>query len=200
VAACLGNRRRRWTPSADSEHSFAPPRSPSTPRRTPETRDPRPVPHPRAVHRRGLPRVSAFNATQSTLIKTHGLELLDVERAHHNLSFATHSLSARMVTIDALSRRLLGSQLLFIRTRGVPPCAEIIHKRAGGRLIVALSQDVPRFVNATLQAREHVAELIVRAPGKAPLSFGHPGAGRAIAGDRSQSVGGDGADSDPSPA
>ena len=80
-----------------------------------------------------------------------------------------------MVTIDALSRQLLGSQLLFIRTRGVPPCAEIIHKRAGGRLIVALSQDVPGFVNATLQAREHVAELIVRAPDKAPLSFGPPG-------------------------
>jgi len=105
-----------------------------------------------------------------------------------------------MVTIDALSRQLLGSQLLFIRTRGVPPRAEIIHKRAGGRLIVALSQDVPGFVNASQQAREHVAELIVRAPDKAPLSFGPPGAERAIAGDRPRSVGGDGANSDPSPA
>ena len=38
------------------------------------------------------------------MTKTRGHELLDIERAQRNLSFATRAPSAHMVTIDAVSR------------------------------------------------------------------------------------------------
>ena len=74
-----------------------------------------------------------------------------------------------MVTIDAVSRQLLGSHLLFIRAGGVRPRAEIIHDRATGRRIASRPKDVPTLVDGTRQACEHVAELMGRVPGKRSL-------------------------------
>lgn len=86
-------------------------------------------------------------------------DLVDVDGALRNFSLAMAPHAARMATIDALSRQLLGSHLLFVRARAIPPRAATIHARAHGRLVVARPQDVPTLVHTTREAWKCVGEL-----------------------------------------
>jgi len=116
---------------------------------------------------------SVLTRAQATLRSpTPAHERIDIDQAMRNLSLATGALAARMVTIDALSGQLLGSQLLFIRARSIQPRAAIIDDRAKGRLVVARPQDVPKLVHTTREARERVADLSPRMRDLAPSLFG----------------------------
>ena len=90
---------------------------------------------------------------------TQAVDLIDVDQALRNLSLAMAPHAARMATIDSLSRQLLGSHLLFVRARAIPPRAATIHDRIHGRLVVAGPQDVPTLVHATREARKSVGDL-----------------------------------------
>ncbi len=125
---------------------------------------------------------SVLASAQATLrSQTAALERINVDQAVRNLSLATDTLAARMVTIDALAGQLLGSHLLFIRARAIQPRAAIIDDRAKGRLVVARPQDVPKLGQTTREARERVADLSPRMRGLVPSRFGLLPTDRAIA-------------------
>ncbi len=116
---------------------------------------------------------NVLTRAQATLrSRTPAHERIDVDQAIRSLSLAAGALAARMVTIDALSGQLLGSHLLFIRARAIPPRAAIIDDRAKGRLVVARPEDVPKLVQTTREARERVADLSPRLRDLAPSLFG----------------------------
>jgi len=87
----------------------------------------------------------------------------DTDQALLDLTVATRDLTSLLQAVETLARRLLQSELLFVRSRTIAPRADILSARAKGQLVVARRQDVPDFDKAAREAwrqAEMVAEML----------------------------------------
>lgn len=81
---------------------------------------------------------------------------IDRARALLDLAVAMRDVISHLNTMDVLSRRLLDSQLLFVRARNVAPRVDLLEARSRGQLVVARPQDADGLTRATRAASELV--------------------------------------------
>jgi len=88
---------------------------------------------------------------------------IDTDQALLDLTVATRDLTSLLQAIETLPRRLLQSELLFVRSRTIAPRADILSARAKGQLVIAHRQDVPDLDKTAREASRHaemVAEML----------------------------------------
>jgi len=101
---------------------------------------------------------SALNDIATAVRDPHGALAagvrIDRDRAVLDLCVAVRDLVSLLHTTERLPRRLLESELLFVRSRTITPRTDILKARSRGQLVVARPQDAPGLVSSTLAACE----------------------------------------------
>ena len=101
---------------------------------------------------------SSLNDIATAVRDPHGAlaagDSIDLDRAVLDLCVAAQDLASLLHTTERLPQRLLESELLFVRSRSIPPRTDTLTARSRGRLVVARPQDALGLVSSTLAAFE----------------------------------------------